>query len=181
MQCPRCDFENADRKTYCDRCGTLLSSFTPYSPEMEYNIPPLPEYGMQSQAFSYQKLASRPRITVLRVVRSILYFISVFIAAVGLLGTFNAIFGTGLRFEGLAIFFGIGLLVGGVVIFIRMLHRPPRLQWTRFILAILGATVGLVMAFALASALDANGKLTDFSIGCIFLLYGFVLAAISLW
>src|SRR5205085_9930945 len=115
MQCPRCDFENADRKTYCDRCGTLLSSFTPYSPE----------YGMQSQAFSYQKLASRPRITVLRVVRSILYFIGVFIAAVGLLGTFNAIFGTGPRFEGLAIFFGICLLVGGGVIFIRMLHRPP--------------------------------------------------------
>src|SRR5579863_9420912 len=86
MQCPRCDFENTDRHTYCDRCGTLLQGFAPYSPEMEHNISPSSEYGLQSQAFSNEKLYSRPRITVLRVIRGILYFIATPIAALGLIG-----------------------------------------------------------------------------------------------
>src|SRR5947209_14803397 len=138
MQCPRCDFENTDRNTYCDRCGTLLRSFARYSPETEHNIPPYPEYGMQPQAFSYEKLSFRPRITVLRVIRSILYFIAAPIAAFGLIGTFNAIFGTSNLFEGLAIFFGLGLLFGSVVIFICMRYRAPQLLWFRFLWSILG-------------------------------------------
>jgi hypothetical protein len=181
MQCPRCDFENTDRNTYCDRCGTLLRSFAPYSPEMEHNISPSSEYGLQSQAFSNDKLYSRPRITVLRVIRGILYFIAAPIAAFGLIGTFNAIFGTSNRFEGLAIFFGLGLLVGSVVIFLRMRYRAPRLRWSQFIWSILGATVGLVMAFILVFALAEKGKLLDLFFGCIVLLYGFILAVISLW
>ena len=125
MQCPRCGFEMADTKTYCSQCGTVLRNFAPSSPEMEHNIPPSSEYGMQSQAFSYEKLSYHPRITVLRVIRSILYFIAAPIAAFGLIGTFNALFGTSNLFEGLAIFFGLGLLVGSVVIFLRMRDRAP--------------------------------------------------------
>lgn len=181
MQCPRCDFENTDRNTYCDRCGTLLRNFAPYSPETEHNIPPSSEYDMQSQAFSYEKLSFRPRITVLKVIRGILYFIAAPIAAFGLIGTFNAIFGTSNLFEGLAIFFGLGLLVGSVVIFLRLRDRASRLRWSQFIWSILGATIGMVMAFILAFALAPNGRFSELSFGCIVLLYGFILATISIW
>ena len=134
---------------------------------------------MQSEIFSNQKiLPSRPRTTVFRVIRSILYFIATFIAAFGLIGTFNALFGTGDRAEGLAIFFALGLLVAGVVIFLSMRHRVPQLRLAHFIWGILGETVGMVMAFILAFALAAK---PDLSFSFITLLYGFVLAATSLW
>ena len=181
MQCPRCDFENSDRNTYCERCGTLLHSFTPYSTGVEYNISPSSEYGWQSQAFVNDKLSSHPRITVLRIIRWILYFIAAPIAAFGLIGIFNALFGTSRLYEGLAIFFGLGLLVGSVVIFLRMRYRFSRLRLSQFIWSILGATVGMVMAFILAYSVAAEGKLLDFFFGCIVLLYGFTLAVIALW
>lgn len=190
MLCPRCGFENDNAVTYCEHCGTYLQTSTPYTqPQAGFTIPPPPpmEYsttpsisdGMQSEIFSNQKiLPSRPRITVFRVIRSILYFIATFIAAFGLIGTFNGLYGTGDRAEGLAIFFALGLLVAGVVIFLSMRHRVPQLRLAHFIWGILGATVGMVMALVLAFALGAN---PDLSIGFIFLLYGFVLAATSLW
>src|SRR5947209_5702167 len=175
MQCPRCGFKMADTKTYCSQCGTVLRNFAPSSPEMEHNISPSSEYGMQPQAFSNDKLSSHPRITVLRVIRGILYFIAAPIAAFGLIGIFNALLGTSHLFEGLAIFFGLGLLVGSVVIFLRMRYRAPRLRWSQFIWTILGATVGLVMAFILAYSLATEGKLLDLFFGCIVLLYSFIL------
>jgi hypothetical protein len=149
---------------------------------MEYNSPPPSEYSRQSQAFSYhQKLSSRPSVTVLRVIRSILYFIAALIAAFGFIGTWNGLFGTSNRAEGLAIFFGLGLLVASVVIFLRMRYRVPRLRWPQFIWSLVAATVGMFMALILAFSLAPNGKFSDLSLGSIFLLYGFVLAAISLW
>ncbi len=193
MQCPRCDFENNDMSIYCERCGTHLQISTPYSlPQSEYIIPSPPiEYSaepsisgdMQSEMFANQKILSRthPRITFFRVIRSVLYFIAAPIAALGLLGTFNAIFGTSNLFEGLAIFFGLGLLVGSVVIFLHMRYRVPQLRLAQFIWSILGATVGWVMATILVAALTTTGKPFDFGIFFIILLYGFVLAAISLW
>jgi len=129
--------------------------------------------------FQHQKISEpRSRITVLRVIRGILYFMAAFIAAFGVVGTFSALFGTSNLFEGLAIFFGFGLLVGSVVIFLFMRHRAPRLRWAQFIWSSLAATAGMVMAFILAFALAAN---PDLSFGFIILLYGFVLAAICLW
>src|SRR5260221_4895604 len=190
MLCPRCDFENNNAGTYCEQCGAYLHTSTPSTqPQagftmppptpLEYSTTPSLSYGMQSEIFSNQNiLPARPSITVFRVMRSILYFIATFIAAFGLLGTFNALFGTGDRAEGLAIFFALGLLVAGVVIFLSMRHRVPQLQLAHFIWGILGATVGMFMALVLAFALGANPNL---SIGFIFLLYGFVLAATSLW
>jgi hypothetical protein len=190
MRCPRCGFENANAVTFCAHCGTYLQTSTPYTqPQvdfpiptpspMEYSAPPSQSYGMQSELFSNQRIfPSRPRITVFRVIRSILYFIATFIAAFGLIGVFNGLFGTGNRAEGLAIFFALGLLVAGVVIFLIMRHRFPQLRLAHFIWGILGATVGWFMAVVLAYALGAN---PDLSLGLIFLLYGIVLAAASLW
>lgn len=182
MQCPRCDSENTNDKTYCTQCGTLLRGFVPYSSEMEYNSPPYSEYSSQSQAFSYhQKLSSRPSVTVLRVIRGILYFIAAPIVALGFIMICNGLFGTSNRAEGLAIFFGLGLLVASVVIFLRMRYRVSRLRWPQFIWSIVGATVGIFMALILVYALSPNGEFSDLSLGSIILLYGFVLAAISLW
>jgi hypothetical protein len=59
-----------------------------------------------------------------------------------------------------------------------MLHRIQRLRLAHFIWGVLGATVGAFMALILAFALGAN---PDISIGLIFLLYGFIVAAASLW
>ena len=148
-------------------------------PPLEYNTTSSKSYGMQSETFSNQRiLPSRPRITVFRVIRSILYFIATSIAAFGLIAVFNGLFGTGSRAEGLAIFFALGLLIAGVVIFLNMRHRVPQLHLAHFIWGILGATVGWFMAIVLAFALGAN---PDLSLGLIFLLYGFVLAAACLW
>jgi len=190
MHCPRCGFENANAVTYCEHCGTYLQTSTPYTqPQvdfttptpspMEYSATPSKSYGMQSESFSNQRIfPSRPRITVFRVIRSVLYFIATFIVAFGLIGEFNGLFGTGNRAEGIAIFFALGLLVAGVVIFLSIRHRVPQLRLAHFIWGILGETVGMFMALVLAFALGANPNL---SIGFIFLLYGFVLAATSLW
>jgi hypothetical protein len=193
MQCPRCDFENNDTSIYCERCGTHLQISTPYSlPQSEYITPSPPlEYGaepsisgdMQAEMFANQKILSptHPGITLFRVIRSVLYFIAAPIAALGLLGTFNAIFGTSNLFEGLAIFFALGLLVGSVVIFLHMRYRDPKLRLAQFIWSILGATVGWVMATILVAALTTSGKPVDFGIFFVILLYGLLLAAISLW
>lgn len=183
MQCPRCDSKNTDDKTYCDQCGTLLRGLAPYSSEMEmeYNSPSPLEYSGQSQAFSlHQKLSSRPGVTVRSVIRSILYFIAAFIAAFGFIGICNALFGTSNRSEGLAIFFGLGLLVASVVLFLRVRYRVPRLRWSQFIWSVLGTTAGMFMALILAVALAPKGEFLDLSFGLIVLLYGFIVAAIAL-
>ena len=190
MRCPRCGFESANSATYCEQCGTYLQPSSDYTqPQVnstyptpyptEYSAPPSQTDPMQSEIYSNQRIfPSHPRITVFRVIRSILYFIATFIAAFGLLGIFNGLFGTGNRAEGLAIFFALGLLVAGVVIFLSLLRRIPQLRLPQFILGVLGVTVGAFMALILAFALGAN---PDLSFGLIFLLYGFIVAAASLW
>jgi zinc-ribbon domain len=187
MQCSRCGFENADTKTYCSQCGTVLHSFTSYSAQMNYNIQLAPpeyssEYGTQSQAFSYQKLSLSRRITVLRVVRSILYFLAVFVAGFGLFGSFIS-FGNAQLMAGLGIFFWLGLIVASVVIFFRVQHRIPRMRWVQFIWWILGATVGAIMALVLEFSFTNITKdpLGSFIFGGIILLYGLLLAGIALW
>jgi hypothetical protein len=180
MQCPRCSFENMDGKISCDRCGTNLRNFTFYSSEPEYNSSPSSEYGMQSQVMSYQKLSTHPRVTVLRVIRGILYFMAASIAALGFFGTSTAIFGMGQLSAGLALFFGLGLLVGSVVIFVHMRYRTAQLRLAQFIWSTLGATVGLFMAMILVYAL-AEYVNYNLSFSCVLLLYGLVMAAISLW
>src|SRR5438270_3408334 len=130
MQCSRCGFEVADTKTYCSQCGTVLRNFPSYSSEMEYTVPPSHEYDIQSQALSYQKLFLNPRITVFRVVRSIFYFLAVFVAGFGLFGSLTS-FGNAHLMAGLGIFFWLGLIVASVVIFLRVRYRIVRLRWVQ--------------------------------------------------
>jgi hypothetical protein len=178
MKCSRCGFEMADTKTYCNQCGTVLRSSPSSSPQMNnYRPPPASEYGMQSQAFSYQQLSLSPRIGVFS---AILYFMAALIAAFGFVGMFMT-FGTDTRISAIAVFFGLGSLLVSVFIFLRMRHRVPLLHWWQRILWILGATVGGFMLIILASAFFPTGLFSNYSFGLIFLLYGFTWAGIALW
>lgn len=195
MQCPRCDYENDVSCAYCNHCGTALqnSEQYAYAPHIEERAAPPPEmeYGGQSQAqsqvFAGEKIAQvRPHITFFRVLRSILYVIAMFIAAFGLAGAFISISnGKSQLWTGLGIFFGLGLMVAGVIFFMR--QRAPILRWTRFVWWLAGATVGAFMALILeftlfpsSSSLSTN-PVEGFIFGCIILLYGLLLAAVALW
>jgi hypothetical protein len=125
MRCPRCDFENDPAGTYCQQCGTYLQPFTP-APQpqagfpipppapLEYSTPPFISAGMHAELFSSQQMvSSRPRMTVFRVIRSIVYFIATFIAAFGLIGSIGTVSGESESGAVLATFSGLGLLVAG--------------------------------------------------------------------
>ena len=190
MPCPRCDFENDPAGPYCQQCGTYLQPFTP-APQpqagfpipppapLEYSTPPFISAGMHAELFSSQQMASsRPHMTVFRVIRSIVYFIATFIAAFGLIGSIGTVSGESDSGAVLATFSGLGLLVAGVIIFVSMRHRIPQLRIAHFLWGILGVTVGMFLALFFVVSDAAN---TDLSISYIFLIYGVVVAATSLW
>jgi hypothetical protein len=188
VKCVRCDFENTDTSTFCNNCGNLLRSSTSdiasptgYDPILEYQQPVFSEQGFSSQVYTHQEILPRQKVTTFRVIRSFLYFIATLIAAFGLAGAFS---GFGVRAGYLGIFFGLGLLVGSVFIFVRTRHRFQHLNWSQYIWWILGATVGIFMAWLLEFVFVSgapNGTLGSFIFGWIILLYGIVLAGVSLW
>ncbi len=78
------------------------------------------------------------------------------------------------------------LIIAGVVLFVFMRHRITKLHWGRYLLWVLGATVALFMTWLLEYAFipdfsNTNDHLAGFIFWSIFLLYGLVLAATSLW
>ncbi len=153
---------------------------------MEYDMPPPPppmEYGGYQYHPDEKILEHRSGISIFRIIRGIFYFIAVFTAAFGLFGSFNS-FGHSSLLVGLGLFFMFGLIVAGIVLFLRMRRRITKLRLAQFIWWILGATVGMFMAAILESAFIpnfSNVPVGSFIFGCIFLLYGLVLAAIALW
>ena len=211
MQCPSCGFENASSSTYCEECGTLLSAppyavdqtkyhapqteygaYNPPSPPPlngnnalpEYNElpppPPPPEYssyGMQSQAFTNQQFISRPGLAIFS---AILYFMGALIAALGLLVTVTT-FSTSALTGGIALLLGIVLLIVSIIVFIRIRGRFPLLRWWQRILWILGATLVGFIALIIEAIIAPGPTVTNFFIGCIFILYGLAWAAIAVW
>jgi hypothetical protein len=184
MQCPRCAFENDPAVPYCQQCGTYLHPSTPSPhpqagfpipppPPLEYSTPPSISYGMHAELFTHQPMVpSRPRMTVFRVIRSMLYFLATFIAAFGIFGLIYDLSGASEGGADLGILFGLGLLVAGVIIFVSLRQRVPQLRVAHFLWGILGVTVAMFMALVLA---------VDRSFGFIILIYGVVLAATCLW
>jgi hypothetical protein len=209
MQCPSCGFENASSSTYCEECGTLLSAppyavdqteyqapqteygaYTPPSPPPlngnnalpEYNeLPPPPteysSYGMQSQAFTNQQFISRPGLAIFS---TILYFMGALIAALGLLVTVTTFSASALT-GGIALLLGIVLLIVSIIVFIRIRGRFPLLRWWQRILWIVAITVGGFIVLIIETILVPNPTVTNFFIGCIFILYGLAWAAIAVW
>ena len=211
MQCPSCGFENASSSTYCEECGTLLSAppyavdqteyhapqteygaYNPPSPPPlngnnalpDYNeLPPPPppteysSYGMQSQAFTNQQFISRPGLAIFS---AILYFMGALIAALGLLVTVTT-FSTSALTGGIALLLGIVLLIVSIIVFIRIRGRFPLLRWWQRILWIVAITVGGFIVLIIETILVPNPTVTNFFIGCIFILYGLAWAAIAVW
>jgi hypothetical protein len=191
VRCNRCDTENRDTNTYCEQCGSFLGNYRPdtpprmeYTPVLEYSSASYSGNDFSSQPFNFQKVSDiHQRITAFRVIRVILYFIAALISAFGLIVSFVA-FGSSVRVGALAFFFGFGLLVSSVVIFMRTRHRIQRLKWSQCIWWLLGATVGLIMAILLYFVFfpDASHEPEAiFFFGWIILLYGLVLAGVALW
>ena len=190
MRCPRCDCENDPAGSYCQQCGTYLHTSIP-APQPQagfpipppaplgYSTPPVISAGMPAALSSSQHIVSpRPRMAVFRVIRSIVYFLATFLAAFGLIGSMAAVLGESGSGAILATCSGLGVLVAGVIIFVRMRHRMPQLRVAHFIWGILGVTVGMFMALVFVVSDAAN---TDLAVGYIFLMYGVVVAATSLW
>jgi hypothetical protein len=196
VQCPRCDASNPSTNNYCDRCGSSLlapsymSPFTLQQPEYifqnDYPPPPQSEYAVDtaSQMLFYQKISpSQPKITVFWIVRAILYFIAIFVAALGLFGAFTSISKNN-TMTYLGLFFFFGLMVAGVVFFIRIKHRIQRLRFWPLIGWICGATVGAFMAAILEAAFFTDfskNPVGSFIFGCVVLLYGLIIAGAALW
>ncbi len=173
-QCSRCDFQNSIQSPYCEQCGAFLETSPLYNPTSD-------------EMFTYQNqkvFPPRLRMSRFKVLRSILYFvIAVPIAAFGLLAAFFS-FGNSPRTGGLGFFFALGLIVGSIVLFYRTRHRIQLLRWPHLIWWFLGATVGMLMAYLLEVAFipnAPNGLLGSVIFSCIILLYGLILAAVTLW
>ena len=211
MQCPRCGFENASSSSYCEECGTLLNAppYTVDQPEYrapqpeysEYNtVPPPPlngnnpppaynellpppppteysSYGMHSQASTNQQFIARPGLAIFS---AILYFMGALIAALGLLVTVTT-FSTSALTGGIALLLGIVLLIVSIIVFIRIRGRFPLLRWWQRILWIVAITVGGFIVLIIETILVPNPTVTNFFIGCIFILYGLAWAAIAVW
>jgi hypothetical protein len=196
LQCPRCDTPNPVTNRYCDRCGSslLASNAIPpyiseqpeYLPRNDYSSPSQSAYGVDtpSQLLFYQKISPpKPKITIFWIVRAILYFIAIFVAGIGLFGAFTSISSNNTLMY-LGLFFFFGLLVAGVVFFIRVKHHVQRLRFWPLIGWICGATVGAFMATILDSAFFSDfskDPAGSFIFGCVVLLYGLIIAGAALW
>jgi len=204
MQCSSCGFENTGSSVYCEQCGTLLNA--PQSvfdqtelsaPQIEYyseySAPPPPplnghgtlipspppleysSYAAQSQVFADAKVIPRPGIF-----SAILYFTGALIAAFGLIGTI-ATFSTSTRTGGIALLLGTTLLIISVVVFMRIRRHFPLLRWWQRLLWLLGAAVVGFIALIIEAVIAPGPVVTNYFIGCVFILYGLAWAAIAIW
>jgi len=130
---------------------------------------------MQPQAFTNQKIISRPGIF-----SAILYFSGALIAAFGLLGTF-ATFGTNQLIKSIAFLLSIALLIASVVVFIRIRRRFAILSWWQRILWILGATLAGFIALIIEAIIVPNPSVTTYFVSIVFILYGLAWAIIAVW
>ncbi len=91
----------------------------PPPPPIEYD-----SYAMQPQAFTHQKITSRPGLGIFS---AILYFIGALIAAFGLLGTM-ATFGTDPLIKSVGFLLSIALFIASIFVFVRIRRRFANLQ-----------------------------------------------------
>jgi len=124
-----------------------------------------------------------PKITGFNVLRRIIYFLAIFIAAVGLYGTMNyLIIVSGFSSAGAAVGVVLGLcsLVGGLVIFRALRYRVLQLRWWLYLVALFAA-IGVLLLALTSSALTSSGRLANILIGVVILLFGLLVAALSFW
>lgn len=194
----KCHFQNAEANPYCERCGTYLQPSTelaqtyiqtsipppPPPPLREYHATPSYVSPGQSNLFPQQNMLHPPsKITGFNVFRRMVYFLAIFIAAVGLYGTMNyLIIVSGISSAGaiVGVVLGLCLLVGGLVVFRNLRHRVPQLRWWLYLVALFAATGALLLALT-SSALTSSTRLANILIGVVISLFGLIVAALSFW
>lgn len=196
MLCPQCHFQNTEANPYCERCGTYLqpsteatqtyiqTSIPPPPPLRDYSAPPSYASPGQSNLFPQQNMPYPPsKITGFNVLRRIIYFLAIFIAAFGLSGTMNYLIivpGSNSAGATIGVVLGLCSLVGGVVVFRALRYRVPQLRWWLY-LVLLFAAIGVLLLMLTSSALTSSTRLANISIGVVILLFGVVVAALSFW
>jgi hypothetical protein len=123
------------------------------------------------------------RMGIRRAFKVSLYFVGVFLAALGILGVIATILeavGNNSRSGYIVLFFeAIGLIVS-LVFFFRKRYKAPCLRWPQYLWWILGATGGAIMALSLGIAtISSRSILSSIILSFIILLYGMALAWIA--
>ena len=209
MICPSCGFENTITSGYCEHCGAALHPPEYTLGQIEYKVPPPPplnghnkiavpppstdpgnmppppsteyEYGYgysrPSQIFAAPKITPEAHIGIFS---GILYFISLLLAAFGLMGIITT-FGTTARIGGIALLLGIAVVIVGCVAFIRLRRRIVRLRWWQRIVGILAAALVAFIALIIEVLISPSPLLTNYFTACIIFLYGLICAAIAIW
>ena len=104
--------------------------------------------------------APPPTTTVCRIFKIFLYFVGVFLAEFGLLGTPLSLPGATNRTGDIAFFVGIAALIASLIYFFRTRFKARCLPWLQYLWWIVGATIGGSLAIALEFAIvpNLNGK-----------------------
>ncbi len=156
----------------------------PPPPPLELAPEPYETYSRQSQLLGNLKIQEeRPRWTVGRVIRSIIYFVAVAFSAFWLLGGLVEINQSGLL-PYFAFFAGIVMLIGSIVTFVQLRHRSPRLTFSRFLLFFLAVTVLAGLAAIVEAAIVPDLSINpaaSFILAMIFMVYCLVVAICALW
>lgn len=141
-------------------------------------------FGRQSQIYGDFKVHDeRARWTIGRVIRSIVYFIAVAFSAFWLIGIFVEIDARG-PLPIIAFFVGIVMMIGGIVVFVRLWRRVPRLSFSRFLLYALAATalasIALFIEMGVYPDLSKN-IVASAILSMILMLYCLAVAMLALW
>lgn len=127
---------------------------------------------------------SRSSRIALKTVRALFYFlVATPLAIYGLFTTITTI-GDSTRIASLALFCAMGLALASIAFFYRYREHRPRFGWMQFLLSIVVATVGWMMAMLLEYVLipDFSSQQPGMLIfGLIFTLYGCTLAYLALY
>ena len=193
MHCPRCDFENPDTSIYCEQCGTIQNVPQYVSDQTEYKpAPPPPLNGhdmlkpppptlkdttMQAQILAEQKITAHRTV---RIFSSILYFIGLIIAALGVMEAIAA-FGTSTHISSIALLAAIALVIAGMMFFfMRLRQRYTLLRWWQRILWIFAASAGAFFLLIISTGiLLPNPNASYIFTSYVIIAYGLVWATIA--
>ena len=182
MHCEHCNFVNAEKNLYCKRCGAPLPVLVPYHPSIEDYISP-PQMPLQAQPFHFI-FHPRPKTNFLKVIRTVFYFaIALPIVLFGLLSALST-HGSDSSTVCLALLASMAVLCASMIMFYRARSREQRLNWSGFILWIMGITTSAFLAFCIeiAAIPDSINKPMGVGLTCsLIMFYGLALECIALW
>ncbi len=125
-----------------------------------------------------------PKMVVRRIFTILLYFVGVFIADFGILGTAASIPGFDSKEVYITLAAGIVVFIGSLIVFFRIRFKIPCLPWLQYLWWMIGATIGVIIAIAIEFAVvpDLNGKgqsISNAVFSCMIFFYGITLTVIA--